>query len=117
MAGKRVNAGHVVGAEGQDKSAAEELLEAKGDSVIIGDEESSEESDEESEVIANSEDRHESVEKEPEQKKDSNQWVVMLKRAGSYWGRGKGYQRDKAVAVSQEEYLYLLGTGLFDEVR
>lgn len=134
MSGKKVSAGHVVGAEEQDRSAAEELLEAKGDTVIIGDEEEPEElgdseesktplESEKSEVDAGHGDGPEEAEKELKQTKGTKQTEgtkqrkVMLKRAGSYWGRGKKYQREEAVLVSQEEYLYLLGTGLFDEVK
>lgn len=128
MSGKKVNAGHVVNAEEQNKSAAEELLEAKGDAVIFGDEEEPEESEdkvepepqkdqEKSEAAAAREDGAEGTEKEPKQTKGTKQRKVMLKRAGSYWGRGKKYQKEEAVLVSQEEFSYLLGTGLFDEVK
>lgn len=107
MPRKAENGNKVTDTSAEEKNSIEKLLEEANTEIVFGDEESEvEEKELESNVN----------ESEPKEK-EHNLKSVILKKAGSFYGKGQLYKKNKVVEVTQEKFEYLMSTGLFEEVR
>ena len=107
MPRKAENGNKVTDTSAEEKNSIEKLLEEANTEIVFGDEESeAEEKELESNVN----------ESEPKEK-EHNLKSVILKKAGSFYGKGQLYKKNKMVEVTQEKFEYLMSTGLFEEVR
>lgn len=107
MPRKAENGNKVTDTSAEEKNSIEKLLEEANTEIVFGDEESeAEEKELESNVN----------ESEPKEK-EHNLKSVILKKAGSFYGKGQLYKKNKVVEVTQEKFEYLMSTGLFEEVR
>ena len=121
MPRKAENGNKVTDTSAEEKNSIEKLLEEANTEIVFGDEESEAEEKELESNVNESEAEEKELESnvnesEPKEK-EHNLKSVILKKAGSFYGKGQLYKKNKVVEVTQEKFEYLMSTGLFEEVR